>query len=81
MPLELNVTEIVQVLPAASELDELGQVFVSTKLPGFVPVMPMLMMIKGIVPVLLRVTVLGELLLLALTVPKLKLVGLTLAEG
>jgi len=28
LPLELNVTEIVQLLPAASELDELGQLLV-----------------------------------------------------
>ena len=79
-PLELNVTEMVQLLLAASELDGLGQVFVCTKLLAFVPVMPMLLMINGVVPVLLRVTVFGELLLPELTVPKLRLAGLRLAR-
>ena len=74
-PPELNVTEMVQLLPAASELGALGQVLVCTKLPGFAPVKPMLMMINGVVPVLLRVTVLGELLLPEVTVPKLRLAG------
>ncbi|MGB8733223.1 MAG: hypothetical protein WCC99_18380, partial [Candidatus Sulfotelmatobacter sp.] len=54
-PPEINVTEMVQLLPAASELDELGQVLVSVKLPGFVPVKPMLLMINGVDPVFLRV--------------------------
>jgi hypothetical protein len=79
LPLELNVTEMVQLFPAASELDGLGQVLVCTKLPGFVPVKPMLLMTRGAAPVLLRVTVFGELLLPELTVPKLRLDGLRLA--
>ena len=56
-PPDLNVTEIVQVLPAASELDEAGQVLVCIKLLGFVPVKAMLLMINGVVPVFLRVAV------------------------
>ena len=79
LPLELNVTEIVHLAPAASELDELGQVLVCVKLPGFVPAKPMLLMINGIVPVLLRVAVCAVLLLPELTVPKLMLVGLRVA--
>ena len=57
VPPDLNVTEIVQLLPAASELDEPGQVLVCVKLPGFVPVKAMLLMINGVVPVFLRVAV------------------------
>ena len=78
-PPDLNVTEMVQFLPAASELDELGQVVVSVKLPGFVPVKAMLMMTNGVVPVLVRVAVCAALLLPEATVPKLRLVGVRLA--
>ena len=81
LPLELNVTEMVQLLPAVSELDGLGQVLVCTKLLAFAPVTPMLLMINGVIPGLLRVTVFGVLLLPVLTVPKLRLVGLRLARG
>jgi hypothetical protein len=80
LPLELNVTEMVQLLPAASELDELGQVLVCEKLLGFVPVKPMLPMINGVVPVLLRVAICAVLLLPELTVPKLILVGVRVAS-
>jgi hypothetical protein len=80
LPLELNVTEIVQLLPAASELDELGQLLVCEKLLGFVPVKPMLLMINGVVPVLLRVAICAELLLPELTVPKLKVGGVRVAS-
>ena len=78
LPLDLKVTEMAQVLPAASELEALGQVLVCVKLLEFVPVMPMLLMIKGVVPVLLRVTVCAVLLLPEATVPKLRL-GLKVA--
>ena len=80
LPLELNVTEMVQLLPAASELDELGQVLVCTKLLAFVPVKPMLLTINGVVPVLVRVTVCAVLLLPEVTVPKFRLAGPRLAE-
>ncbi len=60
LPLDLNVTEMAQLLPAASELDEPGQLLVSVKL--LAPVMPMLLMIRGVFPVLVRVAV-RELLL------------------
>ena len=73
MPPDLNVTEMAQLLPTASELDGLGQVLVCTKLLGFAPVKPMLLMINGVVPVLLRVAVCAVLLLPELTVPKLRL--------
>jgi hypothetical protein len=79
LPLESNVTEILQLLPAASELDGLGQLLVCTKLLAFVPVKPMLLMINGVVPVLLRVAVCAVLVLPELTVPKLRLGGLRLA--
>ena len=80
LPLDLNVTEMAQLLPAASELEGLGQVLVCTKLLGFAPVKPMLLMINGVVPVLVRVAVCGVLLRPELTVPKLKLVGLRVAR-
>ena len=57
VPPDLNVTEMLQLLPAASELDELGQVLVCVKLLGFVPVKAMLLMINGVVPVFMRVAV------------------------
>ena len=57
LPPDLNVTEIVHLLPGASELDELGQVLVWVKLVGFVPVKPMLLTIRGVVPVFVRVAV------------------------
>jgi hypothetical protein len=79
LPPEVNVTEMVQYLPAASELDEFGQLLVSEKLLAFVPVIPMLLMINGVVPVLVSVTG-SELLLLEFTVPKLRLgLGLRVA--
>jgi hypothetical protein len=78
-PPDLNVTEMEQLLPAASELDELGQLLVCEKLPGLVPVKPMLLTTSGVVPVLLRVAVCDALLLPLLTVPKLKLAGPSVA--
>ena len=80
LPLELNVTEMVHLAPAASGLDELGQVLVCEKLFGFVPVKPMPLMINGVVPVLVRVAICGVLLWFELTVPKLRLDGLRLAR-
>jgi hypothetical protein len=79
VPLDLNVTEMVQLLPAASEPDELGQVLVCVNLLAFVPVKPTLLMINGVVPVLVSVAVCAELLLPELTVPKLRLPGVRLA--
>ena len=79
MPPDLNVTEMVQLLPAPSELDELGQLLVCVKLLGFEPVKPMLLMINGVVPVFLRVAVCAVLLLPLATVPKLRLAGVRLA--
>jgi hypothetical protein len=79
VPLDLNVTEMVQLLPAASELDELGQVLVSVKVLAFVPVRAMLLMISGVVPVFLRVAAGAVLLLPELTVPKLMVDGVRVA--
>lgn len=79
MPLDLNITEMVQLLPAASELDEPGQLLVCVKLPVFLPVNAILLRINGVVPVFLRVAVCAALLLPEPTVPKLKLVGVRLA--
>ena len=70
---------MVQLLPAASELDEFGQLLVCVKLLVFLPVKAILLMINGVVPVFLRVAVCAALLLPELTVPKLKLVGVRLA--
>ena len=79
LPLDLNVTEMVQLLPAARELVGFGQVLVCEKLLGFAPVKPMLLMINCVVPVLVTVTVCAVLLLPELIVPKLRLAGLRLA--
>jgi hypothetical protein len=81
LPPELNVTEMVHFAPGASELDEAGQVLVWEKLVGFVPVKPILLMINGVVPVLVRVAVCAALLLPEVTVPKLKLAGVRLATA
>jgi len=54
----LNVTLILQLAPAANELP---QVCVCAKFPGLVPVIAMLLMVKLVVPVFLRVTVLAAL--------------------
>jgi hypothetical protein len=72
LPPDLKVTEMVHLAPAASELVDAGQVFVSVKLVGLEPVKPMLLMINGVLPVLVRVAVCAELLLPEVTVPKLK---------
>jgi hypothetical protein len=79
VPPDLNVTAMAHLAPAASELDELGQVLVSVKLLAFVPVKPMLLMINGVDPVLVKVAVWAELLLPEVTVPKLRLPGVRVA--
>ena len=58
--LGLNVTEMVQLLPAASELDEPGQLLVCVKVLD--PVMAMPLMTSGVVPVLVRIAGCVELL-------------------
>jgi hypothetical protein len=54
----LNVTLTLQLAPAANELP---QVWVCAKFPALVPVIAMLLMVKLVVPVFLRVTVLAAL--------------------
>jgi len=79
LPLEVNVTVMVQVFDGASELEAAGQLLVSEKLLVFVPVTAMPLMTSGVVPVLVRVKGRDALLLL-LTVPKLRpAVGVRLA--
>ena len=74
----LNVTLIVQLLPAATELP---QVFVWVKSPGLVPVTAMLVMLSVPVPVLVRVTDFVEPLLPTFTLPQFKLVVDKLTAG
>ena len=74
----LNVTLIVQLLPAATELP---QVFVWVKSPGFVPVTAMLVMLSVPVPVLVRVTDFVEPLFPTFTLPQFKLVVDKLTAG
>ena len=74
----LNVTLIVQLLPAATELP---QVFVWVKSPGLVPVTAMLVMLSVPVPVLVRVTDFVEPLFPTFTLPQFKLVVDKLTAG
>ena len=53
----VKVTLIVQLDPAVSVLGLIGQVFVWAKSPAFVPVKPILLMVKAAVPLFLSVTV------------------------
>ena len=74
--LGVNVTEMVHLAPAASEL---GQALLFAKFPAFVPEMLTLLMANADVPGLERVMLSALLLVPTLTVPKAKLVGLKLA--
>ena len=53
----VKATLIVQVAPAASVLEPLGQVLVWAKSPLLVPVRPMLLMVRAALPLLVSVTV------------------------
>ena len=55
-PVGVNVTEIVQVAPAASVLGAIGHVFVCAKSPACVPPTAMLEISSGAAPELVRVT-------------------------
>jgi len=77
MPWELNLTEMLQLAPAASELEH---ELVCAKLPGFVPEKPMLLMSNSVVPVFLSVTVCDALLFPGFTDPKFRLAGLSVAR-
>jgi hypothetical protein len=67
-----NVTLIVQLVATASELP---QVLIWAKSPGFVPVMPMLLMVNKDVPVLLSVTGMAELVVPTAWLPNPMLAG------
>src|SRR5579862_3303457 len=72
----LNVTLMVQLAPAASEL---AQVLACAKSPGSVPAIVMLMPVIAIVPTFLNVTVLAALVVPVVTEPKLRLAGVSSA--
>ena len=52
----VKVTLIVQVAPAAMVLGLIGQVLVWAKSPAFVPVKPIVLMVRAALPLFLRVT-------------------------
>jgi hypothetical protein len=64
--LGVKVTLMVQALPAASVAELPGQVLVWTKSPLLVPVIVMLLIVSGPVPLLVRVTL--RLVLTVLTI-------------
>jgi hypothetical protein len=74
----VNITLIVQLPPAASELPH---VFVCAKSPAFAPVIAMLDRLKPALPVLPRVTVWGALVEPTAWFPKARLAGERLALG
>jgi hypothetical protein len=74
----VNMTLIVQLLPAPTELPH---VFVSAKSPAFAPVIAMLDRLKAALPVLLRVMVWGALVEPTAWFPKARLVGERLTLG
>jgi hypothetical protein len=74
----LKVTSITQLDPAESELPQGVELAVRVKFDALVPVTAMLVSDRVVVPVFFRVTAL-VVVLLGFWVPKLRLVGLTLA--
>jgi hypothetical protein len=54
--LGLKVTLMVQAVPAANVLGLMGQVLVCAKSLAFVPVIPILLIVSGAVPLLVSVT-------------------------
>ena len=77
----VKVTLMVQELPAASVLLPLGQVFVCAKSDAFVPLMVILLILNGVVPLLVSVTACAALADPTFWLPKLTLVGLRLTAG
>src|SRR5512132_4471659 len=69
----VNVTEIVQLAPAASVL---GHAFVCAKSPAFVPVIPIELIVIAADPVFVRVAVCGGLVVPTVREPKPRLPGL-----
>jgi hypothetical protein len=74
----LNVTLMVQDLPAANELPQL---LLSAKLLALVPQIVTVAMLKVALPVFFRVTVFAALVLPTVWLPKARLVGERLATG
>ena len=72
---------MVQELAAANVLLPLGQVFVCAKSLALVPVSAMLLMLKGVVPLLVSVTACAELVDPTFWLPKLTSVGFRLTRG
>lgn len=77
----VNVTLIVQLAPAARVFEPVGQVFVCAKLAEFAPVIVMPLMLSAALPLLVRVMLFAGLVLPTLTLPKLRLVGLSVTAG
>jgi len=72
----LKVTLMVQLAPAANELEH---VWVCPKSPASVPAIAMLVIVIAVVPTFLSVTVLAALVVPTFTDPKLRLVGVSSA--
>lgn len=70
-----KVTLTVQLAPTARVDGEMGQVFVWAKSPGSVPAILTLLRVTADVPLLVTVTLIGELVTPTTTLPKLTLVG------
>jgi hypothetical protein len=77
----LKVTLMLQLALAARVPAPTGQVVVWLKSPALVPVSPMLLMVRGAVPLLVSVTLWALLLVLTCRLPKLRLEGLKVTAG
>src|SRR3954468_12320707 len=76
-----NVAEIVQVALAASVSGASGQSLVCAKSPAFVPMTPMLVIVRGAAPEFRRVDVWAELVVPRSCEPKDRLVGVNVTAG
>lgn len=79
--LGVNVTEIVQEAPAASVLGLSGQVVVRAKSVGLAPVMDMLLIVSGPLPVFLSVDDCAALVVAIACVPKVSVPGVSETAG
>ena len=77
----LNVTEIVQLAPAASVLGAIGHVFVCAKSAAFAPVRPIELIVSAPVPEFVRVTFCAGLVVPTSRLPKARLVGESVTAG
>ena len=80
-PVGVNVTEIVQVAPAASVFGAIGHVFVCAKSPACVPPTAMLEISSGAAPELVRVTSWAALVVPTSWLPNVRLPGLSVTPG